>query len=155
MDVQLVWGFGQGDTPLGSFDAALSEANIHNYNLVELSSVIPRDSSVVETGELEPGRWDVGEPLAVVLAKNTSAVPDSTIAAGLGWRQADQGGVFMENEADSRKACQKRLYNNLEDAQRGRDWDWNSDPKTKIVERTVDEIGTVIVAAVYRPLSFR
>lgn len=155
MDIQLVWGYGSGKTPLGSFDDALSDANIHNYNLVELSSVIPADADVVTAGSLEPGRWDVGDPVAVVLAKNTSTVADSTIAAGLGWQQAAQGGVFMENEADSAEACRRRLENNLQDAESVRDWEWDPEHHTKVVEQTIDDVGTVIVAAVYGPLDYK
>ncbi|MES3517125.1 MAG: pyruvoyl-dependent arginine decarboxylase [Natronomonas sp.] len=154
MNVDLVWGTGDGDTALGSFDRALADANLHNYNLVTLSSVLPADAEVVERGELEPDRWPVGTPLAVVLARHTGVEPGQRVAAGLGWETAAEGGVFMEQEATSREACEHDLLRSLSDARTSRDWDWNGDATTRVVETTVTDVETVVVAAVYRPLSF-
>jgi arginine decarboxylase len=153
MEIDLVWGVGEGRTSLGSFDRALSEANIHNYNLVSLSSVIPKDAAVVERGALEAGRWDVGDVLAVVMARETGSEPGETVAAGLGWLTAEEGGVFMEHSCGTREECEHELLRNLEDARETRDWNWTGEPRTKIVEATTEEVTSVVTAAVYRPLS--
>lgn len=155
MDIDLVWGVGEGQTSLGAFDRALSEANIHNYNLVYLSSVIPEGATVLERGELEAGRWDVGDILAVVMAKKTGTEPGEKIASGLGWMMAEEGGVFMEHDCGTREECEHELRRNLEDAKETRDWNWTSEPKTKVIEATTEEVTSVITAAVYRPISLK
>jgi arginine decarboxylase len=155
MEIDLVWGVGEGRTSLGSFDRALSDANIHNYNLVTLSSVIPEGATVVERGALAPGRWDVGDVLAVVMAQQTGTEPGERVAAGLGWMTAEEGGVFMEHSCSTREDCEHELRRNLEDARETREWNWTSEPKTKIVEATTEEVTSVVTAAVYRPLSLK
>lgn len=153
MEIDLVWGIGEGRTSLGSFDRALSDANIHNYNLVTLSSVIPEGAEVVERGALEAGRWDVGDVLAVVMAEKTGTEPGEKVAAGLGWMQAEEGGIFMEHSCGTREECEHELRRNLEDARETRDWNWQGDPQTKVLEATTEEVTSVVTAAVYRPLS--
>lgn len=155
MDIEIVWGIGEARTTLGSFDRALSDANIHNYNLVSLSSIIPEGANVVERGELEAGRWDVGDVVAVVMAEATGTEPGEKIAAGLGWMEAEEGGVFMEHACSTREECEHELRRNLEDARGTRDWTWTGDPRTKIVEATVEEVTSVVTAAVYRPLELQ
>ena len=44
--IRVVWGTASGPTRMSSYDAALAEANVHNYNLVSVSSVIPADTPV-------------------------------------------------------------------------------------------------------------
>jgi arginine decarboxylase len=153
MEIDLVWGVGEGRTSLGSFDRALSDANIHNYNLVTLSSVIPEGADVVERGALDPGRWDVGDVLAVVMARQTGTEPGEKIAAGLGWAMAEEGGVFMEHSCGTREECEHELLRNLADARETRDWEWMGEPRTKIIEATTEEVTSAVIAAVYRPLS--
>ncbi|WP_435066576.1 pyruvoyl-dependent arginine decarboxylase [Haloplanus sp. C73] len=154
MPVELVWGTGTATTELGAFDAALSEANVHNYNLVELSSIVPEGATVDCVGELEPGRWTTGDLVAAVLASNTSTESGDRIAAGLGWELADEGGVFMENEAPTVDACEELLEANLADARRLRDWNWTGERGTQVVDHVVeDEAGAAVVAAVFHPIS--
>jgi len=156
IDIELVWGVGRANTSLGSFDSALCGAGIHNYNLVTLSSVIPEDATVIKKGKLEENRWGVGEMVGVVMAKNTGTEPGSKIAAGLGWIEAEEGGVFMEHDiSGTREECDHELKRNLEDAKRTRDWDWTTEMKTKILEATVKDVESVVVASVYRPLALK
>jgi arginine decarboxylase len=152
MPIELVWGTGTAETELGAFDAALSEANVHNYNLVELSSVVPEGARIERCGALEPGRWDTGTLLAVVLASNTSAADGEVLAAGLGWATAAEGGVFMEAHADGRAACERRLAASVGDARRTRDWDWRDGHETQVVETVADGAGAAVVAAVFHPI---
>lgn len=153
MDIDVVWGVGEGTTSLGSFDRALAGANVHNYNLVYLSSVIPPGATVVERGRLEEGRWAVGDPVAVVMAENTGTEPGEKVAAGLGWLTAEEGGVLMEHACGTREECEHELLRNLEDAKRTRDWNWDGEPETRVTETTVDDVASVVTCAVYRPLS--
>jgi arginine decarboxylase len=155
MPIEIVWGAGTGRTELGAFDAALSDANIHNYNLVELSSIVPEGATVERVGALEPGRWTTGDLLAVVLASRTSSTDGDRIAAGLGWELAEEGGVFMENDGPTVEACERLLEANLADARSIRDWQWTGERGTKVVDHVVGDAGAgaVVVAAVFHPIS--
>jgi len=152
MDIEIVWGTGEGKTTLSAFDKALSSGGIHNYNLVTLSSVIPEGATIVERGTHEQ-RWDVGELVAVILAENESLVRDETIAAGLGWATAEEGGVFFEGSGESAANVEKRIVRGIETAKETRDsWTWHGDIETKVVEHTVEQAGAVVVSAVHRPV---
>jgi arginine decarboxylase len=155
MPIEVVWGTGSGGTELGAFDAALSDANVHNYNLVELSSIVPEGAAVECVDALEPGRWTTGDLLAVVLASNTSSTEGEQIAAGLGWELAAEGGVFMENHAPTVAACEETLAANLADAKRIRDWDWTGERGMQVVDGVVGVEGAAaaVVAAVFHPIS--
>jgi arginine decarboxylase len=152
MDIEVVWGTGEGNTGLSAFDAALSEAGIHNYNLVPLSSVIPEDATVELVGEHDQ-QWDIGELVAVILAENESLVQGERIAAGLGWATADEGGIFFEGSGENAGNVENKIVRGIETAKETRDsWSWDDGIETKVVEYTVDQSGAVIVSAIYRPV---
>lgn len=152
MNLEIVWGTGEGETSLSAFDAALSAAGIHNYNLVTLSSVIPDGATVEPTGTHERA-WDVGEVVSVVMAKNESTVPGETIAAGLGWATAAEGGIFFEEVADSPSNVEEFVTRGVRTAKDTRGtWDWEAGIDRQIVDHTVAENGAAVVAAVYGPI---
>lgn len=152
MTIELVWGTGEGATGLSAFDAALANAGVHNYNLVTLSSVIPRDDCVEMTGT-HNRRWDVGDLVATVIAENESTVTGETISAGLGWARAEEGGIFYEATAESPENVEVLLKQGLETAKEIRDsWHWEPDINTKIVEHTVEKNGAAVVVAIYRTI---
>jgi arginine decarboxylase len=152
MNVEIVWGTGEGQTSLSAFDAALADGGIHNYNLVTLSSVIPEDTEITETGTHER-QWDVGELVGVVLAENESTVVGETISAGLGWATADEGGIFFEATAESAANVEALLTRGIQTAQSERsDWNWDEGIETRITQHTVEQNGAVIVSAIYRPV---
>jgi len=93
--IRVVWGTSHGGTEKASFDAALAAANVHQYNLQTLSSVIPADVEVTEVGTA-PDLGPTGYALDVVLARQTSP-PGTGAAAGLAWARGEDGtGVFYE-----------------------------------------------------------
>jgi arginine decarboxylase len=152
MEIEVVTGTGEGATSLSAFDAALADAGIHNYNLVTLSSVIPEGAavSVVGTHDRE---WDVGELVSVVLSENESTISGETIAAGLGWATAAEGGVFFEATAESRTNVESLVTRGIQTAKENRpDWNWEPGIETEIAQHTVDQNGAAIVSAIYRPV---
>lgn len=153
MEVEIVWGHGEGRTPLGAFDGALSRAGIQNYNLVTYSSVVPADAVVAEVGTHEES-YGVGAPVGVVLSQGVSTVSDETVVAGLGWALAEEGGIFYEATAGSASECREQLRTGIEDGREYRDWNWRDDIQYRICEHTVDRTGAAVVAAVYEPLSY-
>lgn len=152
MDIQIVWGTGEGKTTLGAFDSALADAGIHNYNLVTLSSVIPKNATIESVGEHDR-EWEVGELVSVILAESESNITGETIAAGLGWATADEGGIFFEAAAESANNVKVLLERGIQTAQSERDgWNWKSGIDTRIVEHRVEDNGAAIVSAIYRPV---
>lgn len=152
-EVRVVWGEGEGATPLSAFDAALAETGLHNYNLVTYSSIVPAGSSVATVGAVDLD-YDVGSPVGVVLAENHATGPGETVAAGLGWALAAEGGVFMESSASSAAACRADLDRKLADARELRDWDWQVESEQVVREYTVETTGAVVVGAVYGRLAY-
>lgn len=152
VEIEIVWGAGDGQTALGAFDAALSAAGIENYNHVRLSSVIPADARIIEQGTHDQ-RWDVGSIVASVLSSRRSTVSGETIAAGLGWAIAEEGGIFFEETGASTDTVDSLIKRGIESGKIHRsDWNWQDDVATRICEHTVDDNGAVVVAALFRPL---
>jgi len=155
MDIELVWGKGEADTKKGSFDTALKAADIHNYNLIEYSSVLPKNCNIECTGSLERS-FDVGAPLGVVLARNSSKETGSTISAGIAVSYAEEGGIFIEAHGSSSEKVRKKLERGLDNAEKIRqDWNWQDQRRTKVIDHKVREQATVLVAAVFRPFNYR
>lgn len=151
MPIEVVSGTGEGRTELGALDAALVAAGIGDYNLVEFSSVLPPDRSV-EVVETHDGRYGVGTPVGVVLAAAQADEPGETVAAGVGWQDAPEGGVFYEVTAPDAATCRERLRDGLADARELRDRDWAGEPTLNVREYTVEGTGAAVVAAVFGPL---
>jgi arginine decarboxylase len=92
--IRLVWGTGTGPTPLAAYDGALADANVHEYNLLTLSSVIPADATIERVGTA-PALGPIGAQLAVVEAGTTTQ--SGPISAAVGWaRREDGSGIFYE-----------------------------------------------------------
>jgi len=93
--IRVVWGTGRAGTSKASFDTALAAANVHEYNLRRLSSVVPADAAVERVGTA-PDLGPAGNALDVVLARQTSP-PGVRAAAGLAWARGEEGaGIFYE-----------------------------------------------------------
>lgn len=152
MEIPVVWGVAEGRTELGSFDRALAEAGLNDYNLVGLSSVLPAAAGVVEAGRVDRAH-PVGTPVGVVLAERTADRAGAGIAAGIGWAIAEEGGIFMEATGRSAGACQERIEASLADARSVRDWRWQVDCETVVRSHTVEDTAAVVVTAVYGPLA--
>lgn len=92
--IRIVWGTGRGPTATAAYDAALAAANVHNYNLVTVSSVVPADATVRAVGEA-PDLGPAGNRLTVVEAHANAAGPQ-TVSAALGWATGEGPGLFYE-----------------------------------------------------------
>jgi len=97
--IRVVWGTGRGPTPTAAYDAALADANVHNYNLITVSSVIPADARVRPVGTA-PDLGPAGNRLVVVEAHANAAGP-RTVSAALGWRTGDGPGLFYESAGET------------------------------------------------------
>ncbi|MBU6996254.1 MAG: hypothetical protein HXS41_00390 [Theionarchaea archaeon] len=149
MNIQIVWGTGKGTTPLSSFDLALAEAGISNFNLIPLTSVIPRGATVEKTHEyVNRCNRNPGDIVYVVMARKIMKGP-CRISAGLGWRQSEEGGILLEEEGEARDEVAARLDSGLKEMVAARRWTWNSPADFQVIEEECDDYGCVAVLAVY------
>lgn len=118
LTIRVSTGSGVGSTPLSAFDAALSAAGVHNFNLVRLSSVIPPYAEVldVDGGDQLRGSW--GDRLYCVYGEQRVTERGAQAWAGIGWvfqAERERGGLFVEHEGHSREAVQRSITDSLAD----------------------------------------
>ncbi len=134
MKIDIVWGKSEGKTLLSAFDKALNKAGIHNYNLIPLSSVIPKNSIVEEVGKAYLSK-EIGDILYVVIASFSSKKPNVVISAGLGWVQTEQGGLFIESKGEfSQEECEAEISIGLSEMLEARGWSGETKKKSFPIE---------------------
>ena len=144
--VRVVRGTGGGPTATASYDAALADAGVHNYNLVTVSSVVPEGASVEVVGTA-PDLGPVGGRLTVVQARAT--VERGPAVAGLGWVLADEGGLFYEASGTGRETVIEEIERGLDRARDLRQWTYRGGDRTTAVARDEGTYTTAVVLAVY------
>ena len=118
--IRVVAGTGTGPTGIASYEAALADAGVHNYNLTHVSSVIPTDSTV-EHIDTAPNLGPVGGKLTVVEARATSE--SERVSAGLGWTVDGSGrGLFYEASGTDSESVRERVVAGLESGRDLREW---------------------------------
>lgn len=149
--IRVVWGTGGGPTALSAYDAALAAANVHEYNLLDLSSVIPAEATVEEVGrapDLGPG----GNALYVVQAAATAE--RGPASAALAWARSPDGpGLFYEESGtEPADAIVDRVSTGLEAGADLRERPYGH-PSTRVVEVDADDVNddyaSAAVLAVY------
>lgn len=155
MQIRIVHGAASAPTEMSSYDAALADANVHDYNLVSVSSVVPADASVEAVGTA-PDLGPVGYGLTVVQARATSA--DDSVSAALAWVRSEEGpGLFYEAAgAEPPERARERAEQGLEAGKELREWTFG-ETESVVREATPreDEFATAVALAVYgrgRPL---
>jgi arginine decarboxylase len=136
---------------MASYDAALAAANVHNYNLVSVSSVIPANAEIEDVGEA-PDLGPPGERLTVVEGRSTVAPGSAEPAvASLGWsRETDGPGIFYETSGTDPDAVRNRIDAGLAAGRELREWDFEDDGRrTVAAEPSPNRYTTAIVLAVY------
>lgn len=114
MQLRVFSATASGPTQLAAFDRALQAGNVHDTNLLSLSSVIPVGATVTR-GIADEGEFTVGDRLYCVLAEERTVEPGSEAWAGLGWA-ADvrgRGGLFVEAHGHSEHFVRFELENTL------------------------------------------
>jgi arginine decarboxylase len=110
---------GHGSTLLSAFDAALLGAGVANYNLVRLSSVIPRQAVIAR--DPEPVTGSHGDRLYCVYAAAYAEHPGESAWAGIGWVRDETGqGLFVEHETASEESLLEMIHLSLADMNRNR-----------------------------------
>ncbi len=149
--IRVVWGTASAPTAMASYDAALAEAGVENYNLVSVSSVIPADAEVEAVGTA-PDLGPAGDRLTVVEARATAAGP-GRVSAALAWSQSADGGpgLFYETAGEmDREDVERRVREGLAAGQELRDWPF-AEPRVAVESRQADSgrHTTAVVLAVY------
>ena len=146
--IRLVWGRGHAQTPKASFDAALSRAGVHQYNLRHLSSVIPAGPEIQHTGTA-PDLGSAGNALDVVMARQTSP-PDTPASAGLAWTDREGPGIFYEVADTDAETVRDRLQTGIERGCAIREYD-HATVEQKVVTAAgdSDRYTTAVVLATY------
>lgn len=148
--IRVAWGTATGPTKLAAYDAALADANLHNYNLVAVSSVIPAAATVEAVGTA-PDLGPAGERLTVVEAHATCAGP-GRVAAALGWTTSEEDpGLFYEDagETDPEVAAE-RVRTGLAAGRDLREWSFTDERvETATIEAEPGTYAAAVVVAVY------
>ena len=144
--IHVAGGVGVADTAMASYDAALADANLHNYNLVTVSSVIPASATLAAVGTA-PDLGPAGERLTVVQARATTAGP-GRVSAALGWTTSEDGpGLFYEAADETgREDVADRVRAGLEAGRDLREWRF-TDERVETVSIDADP-GTYAAAVV-------
>lgn len=148
MKIRVVRGSAVAPTKMASYDAALADANIHNYNLVHVSSVIPADATV-EFVDTAPDLGPVGHSLTVVEARATSAA--QPVSAALAWAESEEGpGLFYEAAGEeSAERTRERVEAGLEAGQCLREWSFLDHEVATARAEPENGFATAVVLAIY------
>jgi len=143
---RVVWGTATGPTALSSYDGALAEAGVHNYNLVTLSSVIPAGPDI-ELAGTAPDLGPPGEALEVVQSAAT-APSGERVAAGIGWARSAEGpGIFYEVDGTDPDGVREEIREGLAAGRALRDWEFvEEDIRVESVAPTETYASAVVLA---------
>jgi len=135
--IHVAGGVGVADTAMASYDAALADANLHDYNLVAVSSVIPASATVTRVDRV-PDLGPAGDALTVVEARRTVGPNDAVdfregaragaenpdakraprrrpdVVAGLGWATGPDAGIFYEVTGEDPDDVRERIHAGLD-----------------------------------------
>ena len=145
MKIAIVSGKDEGPTKLNAFDNALSDAGIGDVNLIKVSSMLGKNTEIVDLPTLHPGAM-----VNCVLSQVTSDVFGEMITAVVAVAIGDELGCVVE--ANSRNKDPEDLKNEAKDMVEYMMDRRGVEIRNLIVESstmTVSEIGSVVSAVVY------
>ena len=148
--IRIVWGTGTGPTELASYDAALADANVHEYNLVTVSSVIPA-AATLEVAGTAPDLGPIGNRLTAVQSRATTSEPGS-VSAALGWARSESGeGIVYEAAGETDPdAVRERVSVGLDAGCELRSWSPSlRDVRVVQIDAEPGTYATAVVLAVY------
>lgn len=147
--VRIVWGTGSGPTRTAAYDSALADANVHNYNLSHVSSIIPPDVTIDQPGTA-PELGPIGGKLTVVEAK---AIDRDPVAAGIGWATCKDGPGIVYESADTASDADvaRDVTRGIEHGKSIRDWPFDGDEGQQVIRVADAEAayGAAVVLAVF------
>jgi len=153
--IRLVWGAASGPTAMSSYDAALAEANVHDFNLVTVSSVVPEGAAIEAVGTA-PALGPAGDRLTVVQSRATVG-PEAAgpAVAGIGWARGagEDGpgpGIFYEATGTDPASVRTDIQMGLDHGASLREWETaESDHVLREAPAADGAYTTQVVCAVY------
>lgn len=149
--IRIVRGTGSGPTAMAAYDAALADGNVHNYNLVSVSSVVPANATIEVVGDA-PDLGPAGERLTVVEGRATVGPdrPDRAVAS-IGWDRVPEGpGIFYESSGTDPEGVAERVERGLAAGRGLREWAFGETGREAVVaDPDPDRYTTAVVLAVY------
>ena len=149
--IHVAGGVGVAPTEMAAYDAALSDANLHNYNLVRVSSIVPAEATV-ECVDRVPDLGPAGNRLTVVESRLTAApgAHDDLLVAGLGWATGPGPGLFYEATGRDPAAVRQELEDGLDAGSELRDWELSQrEFEITTAHPNDDDWTTVVTLAAY------
>ncbi|ATW87407.1 arginine decarboxylase [Halohasta litchfieldiae] len=149
--IHVAGGVGVAPTEMSAYDAALADANLHNYNLITVSSVIPADGQLAVVDEA-PDLGPAGNQLTVVQGKIVAG-PDTdteSITTGIGWATGPGPGLFYEASGTDREAVAEEIRQGLAAGCELREWTFTEqDQKLSTAEPVDGSYTAAVVLAAY------
>ena len=144
--IHVAGGIGRAPTAMAAYDAALADANLHNYNLVAVSSVIPADAEI-EVVDRAPDLGPAGNRLTVVEGRSVVGPDESaeTAATAIAWATGPGPGLFYEASGTDPGAVEAEIRRGLEAGSELRDWEL---PDRDVVVSSVEPVSGNHTAAV-------
>lgn len=157
MKIQVTDGVGEGPTPIAAFDQALINANIANFNLIYLSSIVPPDSDIEITKHPKVTNSKWGDKLYVVIAQQRTARRNHEAWAGIGWVQdpKTKQGLFVEHEGRSESEVREDITNSLEAMQKARGQKSGKINMHVVGKKCVDLPVCALVVAVFESVTWK
>lgn len=149
MRIFLNSAIGKGKTALSAFDDALMKAGMANYNLIQLSSIIPPAAKIIKRRPKMPAA-KFGYKLYAVYSFY-SAGKGSSACAGLGWAQTKDGrGVFIEHHGENKKEVENLIEKSLNGLKQRRGWKGVKNNRLIIGGKCQKDFICVLVIAAYQ-----
>lgn len=108
-------GFGLDSDALVSFDKALIDANISNYNLLKISSILPPYCTQSKSISSK-----FGSPLltayGTLSSNKINTIISSAVAVGIPKRESDVGVIMEGSSFENSKLLEKRVCNMVKKA---------------------------------------
>lgn len=151
MEIIITSGQGEGSTQLSAFDSALFDAGIANFNLIKLSSIIPKRSKLKVKHFKNGSEKDFGSKLYLVLAEKRETEKGREAWTGIGWVQAEDGkGLFVEHHGSQQAEVIRLIQETLTDMVKYRKEKFGSIHYQVIGARCGNKPVCALVAAVYQ-----
>lgn len=141
----LTHGHAEGDTKLNAFDNALIAAGVGHWNLVKVTSVAPRDATLLGS----PVEIEAGSIVPAVLASCHSDRPGEVITAcvGIGLGTSSHGMIMEHAGAGAPAEMEAVVRRMLEESFMRRGLELER-VVVRTVSHTVERIGASVAAAV-------
>lgn len=147
--IHIADGVGRGPTAMAAYDAALADVNLHNYNLVTVSSIIPAEATV-EVVDRVPDLGPAGNRLTVVQGKAVAEPAAGEIASAIAWAEGSGPGLFYEASGSDPAAVKAEAEAGLAAGCELRDWTLpDSETLVATAEAVSDAYTAAVVVAAY------